>query len=83
VVKESDHETFIVATENGINHRLRVENPEKTIVDVSEVSICPNMKIHTIEKVLWSLENEQFEVKVDPETAAKARIPIERMLSLG
>jgi quinolinate synthase len=83
IVRESDHDAFIVATENGINHRLRTENPGKTIIDVSEISICPNMKIHTIEKVLNCLETEQYEVRVDPEIARKARIPIERMLSLG
>jgi quinolinate synthase len=49
---------------------------------VSEEAICGYMKKVTLEKVLWSLQDLQYEVKVPPETAAKARLAIDRMLAI-
>src|SRR4030065_235466 len=47
---------MIVGTEIGIIYRLRKENPDKTFIPVSEQAVCPNMKLITLEKVLWALE---------------------------
>jgi quinolinate synthase len=55
---------MIVGTEVGLIHRLRKENPGKRFIPVSEQAICPNMKLITLEKVLWSLEEMSPEVKV-------------------
>jgi quinolinate synthase len=74
---------FVVATEVGILHRLKREYPDRTFIPVSEDAICGYMKKITLEKVLWSLQDLQYEVKVPPETAAKARLAIDRMLAVG
>jgi len=74
---------FIVATEVGILHRLRRENPTKRFFPASELAVCAFMKVTTLPKVLRSLERLQHRITVDPETAAKARKAIERMVAIG
>jgi quinolinate synthase len=82
-IKESRAGTFLIGTETGIIHRLKKENPQKKFYPVTELAICPNMKLITLEKVLWSLEEMQTEVKVPKDIANKARSAIEKMLSVG
>ncbi len=79
--KESPKNEFIIGTEVGILHRLRKENPNKTFYPATEESFCEFMKLNTLEKVLWSLEDLEYKVTVPPEIAQKARLSIERMLS--
>lgn len=81
-VSESESEEFLVATEVGILHRMKKENPGKTFYPASENSVCEYMKMITPEKLYLSLLNEEFEVKVPAELADKARLPIERMLNI-
>ncbi len=81
-VKESKNKEFIIATENGMIYRLKKENPDKIFYPASELAICPNMKLTTLEKVLWSLEDEVYKIEVEPEIMDKARKPIERMLEI-
>ena len=71
---------IIVATELGIIHRLEKENPEKAFYPVSDRAVCPNMKLTTLEKVLWSLEDMKHPVEVPEDIADRARTSIERML---
>lgn len=79
----SDADEFIVATEVGILHRLRRENPTKRFIPASERAVCAYMKVTTLPKVLHSLKKMQYEVKVPPEIAARARLAIERMVAIG
>ena len=74
---------FIVATENGILHRLRRENPTKTFYEASERAICAYMKVTTLPKVLRSLETLTYRITVPADVAARARRAIERMIAIG
>ena len=80
-VAESPATEFIIATEEGLIHRLRKDNPSKTFYRVSPFAICPNMKRNTLEKALFCLRDLQPVVKVDPAIAARARRSIEQMLA--
>lgn len=79
----NDADEYIIGTEIGILHRLRKENPDKTYMPVTVLSDCPNMKLNTLEKLMWSLEDIQFVVKVPEEIAGKARQAIQKMLDLS
>ena len=79
---ETDAPAFVVGTEIGLLHRLRKENPGKAFHPVSPLADCPNMKLNTIEKMVWSLEDMQYEVTVPEPTATEARRAIERMLEI-
>jgi quinolinate synthase len=82
--RESDAEEFIVATETGMLHPLEVENPGKRFVAANERAVCAYMKMITLPKVRDALRDggEAYEVRVDAETAARARVPIERMVAI-
>ena len=81
--KESNADQFIVATEVGILHRLRRENPKKRFFAANERASCAYMKVTTLPKVLASIEQLQFHITVDPRIAARARGAIERMVAIG
>ena len=79
---KSDCDEFIIVTEKGIIHRLEKENPTKKFYMVSEQACCCDMKLITLEKVLWALEEMQHVVTVDPEVSRKALRSIEGMLAI-
>jgi quinolinate synthase len=74
---------MIVGTEVGIIHRLRKENPGKRFIPVSEQAICPNMKLITLEKVLWSLQEMNPVVKVTEGIRLRAKAAVDKMLKIG
>jgi quinolinate synthase len=80
---ESPASSFIVATETGILHRLRLMHPSKTFLPASAEAVCSFMKLTTLEKVAQSLETMTHRVVVPEETAARARLAIDRMISIG
>ncbi len=73
----------IVATETGMLHPLRQAAPGVDFVAANEAAHCRFMKMITLPKLRDALRDGGPEVKVDPEIAAAARIPIERMVSIG
>jgi quinolinate synthase len=79
--KKDDAMQFIICTELGMLHRLKKENPGKEFIPGNPNAICPNMKLTTQEKILWALENTEYEIEVDEETRRQALGSIERMLS--
>jgi quinolinate synthase len=81
-VKVSSNKQFIIATETGMLHRMKMENPRKEFIPIKEDAVCKYMKKITAEKVYTSLLDEVYEVKVPRKIADKARIPIERMLDI-
>ena len=80
-VQENPAVEFIIATEEGLLHRLKKDNPGKTFYRVSPFAVCPNMKRNTLEKVLFCLRDMQPVVTVDPAIAARARQAIAQMLA--
>lgn len=80
--KETPCDEFIVGTENGMLHRLGRECPGKKFHHVSSRAVCPNMKLNTLEKMLWSLEDGKYVVSVPEKIAEKARLALRRMLTL-
>ncbi len=81
--KQSSSKKLIVATEIGILHRMRKENPDKEFIPLSNDAICKYMKMITLEKVYRSLNEMIYEVKVRKDIADKARVAIERMLAIN
>lgn len=81
--RRDDVSQMIVGTEIGIIHRLKKENPGKEFIPASRRAVCPNMRLITLEKVLWSLEEMAPEVKVPEETRLKAKEAVDKMLEVG
>ncbi len=81
--RRSPKQRFLVATEVGILHRLHKEAPGKLFEPVSERAICRYMKMITLEKLRDSLREWRYEVTVPEETAARARLALERMVAIA
>ena len=79
----SNADEFIVATEVGILHRLRRENPSKRFFAANERASCAYMKVTTLPKVRDALERNQYRITVPPDIAERARGAIERMVAIG
>ncbi len=77
--ENSDAAEFLIATESGMLEKLRRENPGKKFFALA--GECVNMKKITLAKVLHSLEHEEFEVKIAPEIADRARRSLEKMIN--
>ncbi len=81
--KESDKKEFIIVTEKGVVDRLKRDCPDKEFILVSQKAICPNMKWNTLEDILNSLQNDTYEINVDPQIAKKAISTIDRMVNIN
>jgi len=78
----SDANEIIIGTEIGLLYRLRKENLGKKFYPASEKAICPNMKLITLEKILWSLEDMKYEVKVHRDIRVRAMRAVDRMIEV-
>jgi quinolinate synthase len=78
--RESQAKEFIIATEMGMVNRLNKEVPGKKFYTVG--GFCIQMKKNNLEKVLASLEKEQYEVNVPEEIRIKAKSCLEEMLGI-
>jgi quinolinate synthase len=83
---------FIVATDKGIFNKMRQLAPEKTFIEAPTVgegatcqscASCPWMGMNSLQNVAELLETGKNEIRISPELAAKARIPIQRMLDFA
>ncbi len=75
--------TAIVATETGMLHPLRQAAPDVDFVAANERAACRYMKMITLTKLRDSLRDGVHEVRVAPEVAQRARVPIERMVAIS
>lgn len=87
--KESPAREFIVATESGILHKMRLQCPEKTFIPAPPEEAgcacnnCVYMKLNTLEKLRDCLRDLAPEIEVDPLIASEAVKSIDRMLSMS
>jgi quinolinate synthase len=82
-VKSSKTKNFVVATETGILHQMKKQNPDKTFIPASEKAECQYMKMITLEKVYDALINDKNIVTIPKDIADKARLSIDRMLAIN
>jgi len=73
---------FIVATEIGIIHALKKQNPQAEFFGPTGRAICPNMKKITLDKVVASLEDMKHKVTVPDDIRSKAKKALDRMVEV-
>jgi quinolinate synthase len=81
--REHQSGTAIVATETGMLHPLRQAAPDTEFVAANEAAHCKYMKMITLPKLRDALRDRVHEVKVAPGIAARARVPIKRMVAIS
>ena len=84
----STAQSFIVLTEPGILHQMRLKVPNKEFFEVPgadgcSCNACPYMRLNTLEKLWQCLERMEPEISMDEELRLKALAPIERMLAMS
>lgn len=91
-VQELPNKLFIVATDKGIFHKMRAVAPDKTFLEAPTAgegaschscAHCPWMAMNTLENMAESLQRGDNEILVDPATAQKALVPLERMVNFA
>ncbi len=86
--EKSQATTFIVLTEPGILHQMRIQMPDKTFIEVPGIdgcscNACPYMRLNTLEKLLACLETMQPQINLEETVRLKAVKPIENMLRMS
>lgn len=85
-----DAHEFIVATDNGMLHKLRTLNPDKVFIEAptagnsatcKSCAHCPWMAMNGLQGLAHVLKTGANEILVDPAIAERARVPIDRMLA--
>ena len=88
--REMDAKEFIVATDNGMMHKLRTLNPGKVFIEAptagnsatcKSCAHCPWMAMNGLAGLEQVLETGTNEIKVDAALGQRARLPIDRMLA--
>lgn len=79
---ESTAKQFIIATEMGIIHALKKQNPKAEFIQASNRAICPNMKKITLEKIIWALEDMQYKISVPEVIRERAKIALDKMVEI-
>ncbi len=88
--RELDAPEFIVATDNGMMHKLRTLNPGKTFIEAptagdsatcKSCAHCPWMAMNGLAALAQVLETGANEIHIDPALGLRARVPIDRMLA--
>ena len=88
--REMDAKEFIVATDNGMMHKLRTLNPGKIFIEAptagnsatcKSCAHCPWMTMNSLASLAHVLETGTNEIHVDPALGLRARVPIDRMLA--
>ena len=73
---------FIIATEIGIIHALKKQNPQAEFIPASEKAICPNMKKITLEKIVWALEDMQYKISIPEAIRERAKKALDKMVEI-
>jgi quinolinate synthase len=71
----------VMVTECSMSDNVAVEFPD--VEFIRPCALCPHMKRITLPKILRSLETMEHRIEVAPETAARARLALDRMLEVG
>lgn len=79
---------LIVVTESGILHEMKKRVPNKTLIPAPPeancaCNECPFMRLNTPEKVYLALRDLQPRLEMDEELRLRAKVPIDRMLSIS
>ncbi len=83
VKEHPEIDEWVIGTEEGLVEQLSAAYPQKGIYPLAANAICRNMKMITLPKVAWALENQKYEITVPAQVAEKARLALERMLEVS
>ena len=86
--QKSPSQEFIVATEPGIIHQMRKEEPEKRFIPAPAMNNCacnecPYMRLNTLEKLYLAMKHKTPQITLPEDIRVSALRPIQRMLEIS
>ncbi|HTN67565.1 MAG TPA: quinolinate synthase NadA [Burkholderiaceae bacterium] len=90
--RDMDAPEFIVATDRGILHKMRLAAPGKVFIEAptagdsatcKSCAHCPWMAMNGLQGVANVLQTGRNQIQVDPETSRQAVVCIDRMLAFA
>ncbi|MHC5074651.1 MAG: quinolinate synthase NadA [Planctomycetota bacterium] len=81
-VQRSKAKHFIVATESGMTYALKKVRPDAEFIPASEKAVCPNMKKISVDKIIASLEDMKYVIKVEESVRQRAKKALDRMVEI-
>jgi quinolinate synthase len=80
-VRESPAKRFLLLTECAMGDNIAAENPDKEMLRLCSHR-CPYMALITLEDTLASLQQVRYKVELPEDLIKRARVSIDRMLSI-
>lgn len=80
---KSSKKDFIICTEQGVLYELKEKNPDKNFYFPKEKFMCADMKKITVDKIIETLKNNNYEVELNKNLIENACRPLENMLKLA
>ena len=90
--REMDAKKFIVATDNGIFHKMQEAEPNKIFIEAptagksatcKSCGHCPWMAMNSLKKLVNTLESGSNEIYVAEDIIERAKLPIKRLLDFS
>jgi len=90
--REMPNKTFIVATEDGIFHKMKQYSPDKEFISAptagdsatcKSCAACPWMKLNDLSRLEHVLETGENEIHIDEDIRKKAQISLRRMVDFS
>lgn len=82
-IEESCGRKFIILSEQGLVARIQADFPEKEIMTVFPLPLCPNMKYHSLENLYDAIDQEFTEIIIPEEILIPAKATIDRMIEIS
>ena len=81
-VQEMEAGRYLLLTECSMGDNIAAENPGREMIRMCSIR-CPHMNEIRLTDTLAALTNERYAIEVDPEVSARAKVALDRMISIG
>ena len=82
-IEDSPGRKFIILSEQGLVARIQADFPEKEILTVFPLPLCPNMKYHSLENLYDAIDQEFTEIIIPEEILKPAKATIDKMIEIS
>jgi quinolinate synthase len=82
-IENSPGRKFIILSEQGLVARMQADFPEKDILTVFPLPLCPNMKYHNLENLYDAIDKEYTEITIPDSILVPAKLTIDRMIDIS
>jgi quinolinate synthase len=82
-IEDSAGKKFIILSEQGLVARMQADFPDKDILTVFPLPLCPNMKYHSLENLYDAIDQEFTEITIPENILIPAKATIDKMIEIS